>query len=491
VAAERPLSLDPLIGGDDPAVHDVGHLLYRSLLRLDKRAYPSPDLAKAFTVSADGLTYRLGLDAGQRWSNGHAITPDDVLATVAFAQSSRAVDRRVTAALQGVRVGQEGSTLMFTLPTPLASFPATLTQLPVLPLGGLSAAALDSLAAHASRPMPTSGAYRVSASGSASILLERNPYAPVRPHLAQYELRLFSSFADAASAFARGDIDALMSTTPAQRARLLGTHGAVAHDISTFRFVDVLFNQRVPGLDDAVVRQAIALAVNRAAILSGALQGAGGVAQADAVTEGLPWVAGTLQAPPASSDTPDALLAADGWTIGDDALRQKAGQELDFTLSVPNADPLPAVAREFANQMKSIGIGLRLQLMKPSTFVPSALVARSFQLALGDWDEGPDPDVSSFWRSNAEPPQGFNVSGAATDPFLDRALDSLATLADPQARIMSAGDVSRFLAADVPAVFLYTPAEAFVTRVRLKGQRFLVDGGSAARYDTVASWRRS
>ena len=133
---------------------------------------------------------------------------------------------------------------------------------------------------------------------------------------------------------------------------------------------------------------------------------------------------------------------------------------------------------------------MHVRLIQPRTFVPAALETRSFQLALGDWDAGPDPDVSSFWRSNAVPPQGFNVAGGPTDPFLDRALDSLATLNDPQARVTAAQDVSRFLASDAPAIFLYTPEEAFVTRLALKGEPFAVDGGGAARYDTIASWRR-
>src|SRR5579862_4338040 len=45
VVAERPLSLDPLVDTSDPAVVDVGHLLYRSLLKLNSSAYPTADLA--------------------------------------------------------------------------------------------------------------------------------------------------------------------------------------------------------------------------------------------------------------------------------------------------------------------------------------------------------------------------------------------------------------------------------------------------------------
>jgi peptide/nickel transport system substrate-binding protein len=490
VVGSRPLSLDPLIGADDRAVHDIGHLLYRSLLRLDTRAYPTGDLATAYTVSNDGLKYRVLLAAGQRWSDGHPITPDDVVATVAFAQSSRAVDHRVTAALQGVHVSEEGYTLVFTLPAPLASFEATLTQLPILPLGGLSASRLDSVTSQPSQAMATSGPYRVTSAGTSIIELEPNSNAVTRPQMSRYELHLYSTFDEARAAFAHGDVDALMTNTASQRAQLLKTKGAVAHDATTFRFVDLLFNERIPGLDDPVVRHAIAEAVDRTGIVRGALEGTGGIAQADAVSQGLPWIAGPAAAPAPTVAAANAALDADGWKPGLAGIRARNGVDLSFAITAPNADPLPPVARELAAGLNKIGIGLYVNLVPPQTFVASSLTPHAFQVAIADWDAGPDPDVTTFWRSNAVPPQGFNVSGAPADPFLDRALDSLATMTDAQARIHAAADVSRFLAADAPAVFLYTPVESFVTRVPLTGATISRAGGSAARYDTIASWRR-
>jgi peptide/nickel transport system substrate-binding protein len=490
VVASRPLSLDPLIGANDRAVHDVGHLLYRSLLRLDNRAYPTGDLATAYNVNGDGLKYSVLLANGLRWSDGHPITPDDVVATVAFAQSSRAVDHRVTAALQGVHVSQEGYMLVFTLPAPLASFESTLTQLPILPLGGLSATRLDSVTSQPSHAMPTSGPYRVTDAGTATIELEPNPNATTHPQLSRYELRLYNAFDDARAAFAHGDVDALMTTTASQRAQLLNTKGAVAHDLTTFRFVDLLFNERIAGLDDPAVRHAIAQVVDRTVIVRGALEGTGGIAQADAVSAGLPWIAGPPGAPQPTISAAQAALDAAGWKPGTTGVRARNGVQLSFVLTAPNADPLPSVAQELAIGLQTIGIGVYVDLVSPQTFVASSITPHTFHVALADWDAGPDPDVTTFWRSNAVPPQGFNVSGAPADPFLDRALDSLATMTDPQARIHAAADVSRFLAADAPAVFLYTPMESFVTRVPLTGATISPAGGSAARYDTIASWRR-
>ena len=54
------------------------------------------------------------------------------------------------------------------------------------------------------------------------------------------------------------------------------------------------------------------------------------------------------------------------------------------------------------------------------------------------------------------------MSGAPDDPFLDRALDSLATTNDVRLRRVAAAQVDARLAEDTPAVFLYAPEVTFM-----------------------------
>jgi ABC-type transport system substrate-binding protein len=109
---------------------------------------------------------------------------------------------------------------------------------------------------------------------------------------------------------------------------------------------------------------------------------------------------------------------------------------------------------------------------------------------VADWDNGPDPDVSSFWRSNATPPHGFNVSGGPVDPFLDRALDSLATVNDVRLRRVAAGQVDARLAEDTPAVFLYAPEVTVGVSDGFGGVTVPPVGTTASRYEGVAAWRK-
>jgi ABC-type transport system substrate-binding protein len=110
-----PLSLNPLIDSEDPAVAAVTPLLYRSLLRLDATAYPTPDLASQLTISPSGLTYTLPLRPDLHWSDGSPITAQDALATIRWVQSAAFPDAAVASAWTGVTAGISGQALVLTL----------------------------------------------------------------------------------------------------------------------------------------------------------------------------------------------------------------------------------------------------------------------------------------------------------------------------------------------------------------------------------------
>jgi peptide/nickel transport system substrate-binding protein len=488
VVSERPISLNPLIDGADPAVVDIGHLLYPSLLKLDATGYPRPDLAASFTVSSDGLAYTVALPRNLAWSDGRPITSADVVATDKFALSPQASDPTLSAALRGVTVSAAQSTVTFKLPTPRASFAATLTQLPILPLGGLSTGALVADAAHAATPMPTSGPYEVKSTDARAILLQPNPHARTHPSISSYELRLYIRFSDAAAAFAQGSLNALLATTPRELAQLLAVKGSRAQTMTTPDFVDLMFNERVAGLADPVVRQAIGIAIDRSAVVAGALDARGGVAETGPFSRGLPWV-GSPGPGAVSPAVAAQMLQRDGWVRGPFGALQKGSTQLAFTLKVPAIDPLPVVAHEVATQLAAAGIQVSVETVAPATFLNGSLATADFQLAINTWSPAPDPDVSAFWRSNAVPPQGYNVSGGPVDPFLDSALDMLAQAPNLKLRADAAARVAALIAQDAPATFLYTPQISLVFRAPTPVAPMPSIGDESARYDDISSWQ--
>jgi peptide/nickel transport system substrate-binding protein len=487
VSDERPLSLNPLVGATDSSVRDIGALLYRRLLRLDDRALPVADLATGFSVSQDGLTYHLPLQALPRWSDGRALTASDVIATVEWVQSSSFGDATTAAPWRDVHARADGDGVTFDLAGPRASFPALLTQLPILPVGSLTPAALRALPKRAAVPMKTSGAFQVVSATPSTLTLFPNPHAAVAPRLNRVEIDLFGSFADASAAFRAGTVDAVVATDPVQRAELMAA-GGTPHNIATFRFVDLLFNERNPVLADPTVRQAIGATLDRPGLVAGPLRGMG-VAQAAAIPAGVAWAASREPSSVGDSGSAGSALEADGWVLGPGGVRVRGTARLQFRLAVADVIPLPDLAHGIADQLAAVGASVEVTTMPTGSLRQLLIGGGGYDLAVADWDNGPDPDVSSFWRSTAVPPAGFNLSGGPVDPFLDQALDRLATVSDTAARIAAAADVSSQLADDLPAVFLETPELSLVLRPGLTITIPPV-GSSAARFDDVTSWHR-
>ena len=481
-----PLPLNPLVDAEDPGVSALWPLLYRPLLSLDANALPAPDLSTGLTISPDGLTYSLPLQAGQRWSNGNPITAHDALATIGWVESPTFPDPSYAAAWQGVEASVSGSTLTLQLARPRASLAATLTELPVLPLGNMTQAQLKALPGDSAFPLPSSGPYLAVGERSGVISLSANPHAASPPHLARVDIQAVTSFAAAAQAFASGSASAALATTPAERAELLRRRGATARDTLTFGFVDLLFNERIPGLSDPAVRQAVADSVDRAQIVGGPLAGFG-VAQYGPIPAGIGWLESQQPAEPVDVTAASAALDKAGWRTGQDGVRRRAGVALQLTLSVPDAAPLPEVARMVATQLGAVGILVTVSVAPSPTFLNSVLIPGDFQLAIAAWDPGPDPDLTAYWASTASPPDGYNLSGGPVDPFLDQDLATLATVSDQSQRTAAAARVVSDMGRDVPAVFLYAPEESLVVAGRLSQVEVPPMGDPLAQ---AASWRR-
>jgi ABC-type transport system substrate-binding protein len=161
---------------------------------------------------------------------------------------------------------------------------------------------------------------------------------------------------------------------------------------------------------------------------------------------------------------------------------------LRFTLSVPDAAPLPAVATMVASQLGGLGIAVTVSVDPSATFLSNVLDTGDFQLAIASWDAGADPDLTSFWSSTSTPPRGYYVSGGTADPFLDQDLATLAIVTDQNQSIAAATVVIQQMEQDAPAVFLYAPAEGLV--VDGKSLSNVVVPAAGDPFSQAALWER-
>lgn len=80
IATNAPTNLEPASGSNDPEIL-FNHLIYDYLLDVTPNNEIVPNLAVAYTVSEDGLTYTLALAEGVTFHDGSAFTSSDVVYT--------------------------------------------------------------------------------------------------------------------------------------------------------------------------------------------------------------------------------------------------------------------------------------------------------------------------------------------------------------------------------------------------------------------------
>jgi oligopeptide transport system substrate-binding protein len=260
-----PESLDPLQARSEPALN-VLRDLHEGLTALDPGGRVIPGAARSWQVSADGLEWVFELDPDARWSDGRPVQAADFV--LAFRQMAAPAvaspHRELFGAVSGMGGGDAG-------PAVHAADPRTLHI-------GLQQPTpwLDELLAHpAASPrrddVPpdgkvSSGAFRLGerVPGSHLVLLRNADYRAA--DAVSLDQVRYVSLPDQASELSRYRADELdmTYTVPVSRVPWLQEHLAEELRISPYLAVYFYgFNTRRPPLDDARVRRALSLAVDR------------------------------------------------------------------------------------------------------------------------------------------------------------------------------------------------------------------------------------
>jgi peptide/nickel transport system substrate-binding protein len=192
-----------------------------------------------------------------------------------------------------------------------------------------------------------------------------------------------------------------------------------------------------PALQDARVRQAIAMAIDRAAISKNLLLGLTQPAATD--WDNTPYVDPSLKPYPFDVAQAKKLLDEAGWIVGADGIREKNGVKLELkygTVTKAIRQDTQAVVQQ---QLKDVGIKIDLLNYEDTTFFngfDKQGPAATGQLDIFEFSEVPtafpDPDIAEWLCSeipSADSPAGTNWS-ALCDPDLDALFKLEATQTD-------------------------------------------------------------
>jgi peptide/nickel transport system substrate-binding protein len=275
--------LNPLLDWNNPADRDANRLLFSGLVRFDSRGLPQPDLAESWGVSADGTIYNFTLRPNAVWHDGVPVTSEDVTFTVDLIRSSSLFPADIKNLWEQIDVRQlDENNLKFTLPEPFAPFLdyATFGVLPKHILGTTAPAELDSAAFNIS-PIGT-GPYRferliVEGGQIAGVVLTVNDrYYGAMPYIQQVVLRYFPDSNSAFDAYEQGEVLGVSEISHDVLPDALADPELAMYTSHVPQITMVMLNiksQDAPFLDNANVRRALLLGLNRNFIIASLLQG--------------------------------------------------------------------------------------------------------------------------------------------------------------------------------------------------------------------------
>nr|QLJ98413.1 ABC transporter substrate-binding protein [Micromonospora carbonacea] len=446
---------------------DGGSLIFDGLVARDAGNQLVPALARELpAVSVDGKTVTAKLRDGVRFHDGSPLTAQDVVFTYR-AVLDPTVDSTLRSDLDMLAsvTAPDASTVVFTLRYAYAPF------LQRLALGIVPAKAFtgqDVNKAEFNRKPVGTGPYRVISwtPGDRLVLAANETYWGGKPANSGVVVAFVADDNVRAQRMRAGEFDAA-ELAPKLAAGFDEQGGYRVQRVPTADYRGVMLPMDNPVLGDLAVRRALNLAVNRQAMVTGVLGGAGEPAFGPVPPSSEFAEASVVGKPSADPAAATAALDAAGWRTARDGIRVKDGRQAAFTLMYPATDSLrKELALAVTADAKKVGIKVTPEGLTWDAITPRM---KTDALIMG-YGTPYDPDFVSYKLfGSAFAGQGFFNPGSYRSPATDTALQQGRDNADPAVRKAAYAAFQKQLTADAPWVFLTYLQHTYVVKDTVAG----------------------
>lgn len=440
----------------DSADERMRQLIFNCLTRKNEKFEPVGDLAESFTTSPDNLTHTFKLRSGVKFHNGKPLTSADVKYTfdtlmVKGFESPKSADFvRDVASVET----PDPQTVIFHCKNPYPGLPNSVVAVGIIPE--------NSGDAQAKTPVGTGPFKFTSYISDQEVTLSANEeYFGGKPNFKVLRIKIVTDNSTRESELRKGSVDLAINADfePVTVESLKKAQGLKVVQTDGTNLTHLALNVTDPILKDVRVRQALAYAIDREAIIRDLLLG---------------------QAKPANS-----VLPASHWAFESGAtvynydpekakkLLDEAGRKADgdkprfkLTLKTSTISSTRKIAEMMQEQMRRVGIDLEVQPLDNGK-LNQDINEGNYQLYTRIMVGGnQSPDIFRFaYHSRSIPPNGQNRM-RYNNPQVDKLLDeSLLAPRERQQAIYS--EVQKILSNDLPQIYLWYPATISVQRDRV------------------------
>jgi len=441
--------------------------VFDTLVEPDANLEMRPALAESWTVSPDQLVWTFHLRRSVTFHDGSPFTADDVVYSYRRIIDQELANADKLSAVTGITAA-DPSTVVITLKQPT---PNLLTN-----LGGFKGLAIvqrrnvesGEIATH---PVGTGPfAFQSQKSGD-SIILKANPtYWAGAPKVSGVTFRFISEPSTALSALQAGEID-WTDSVPTQRvAQLKDDDSITLATTASNDYWYLALNEARPPWNDLRVRQAIAYAIDRDAIVQATSYGTA-VANQLAIPQGNPWYT-PYDAYRHDVDKAKSLLADAG----------AAPKSLDMLVTNEYPETVTA-AQIIADNLAPLGITVNIRTVDFATWLDEQNNGHFDMLMMG-WLGNIDPDDFYYAQHHTN---GSSNAQKFSNPEVDRLLDAGRVEINRNARAGEYAKAATIIADQVSYIYLYNPSVIQAWTTRLSGYEARRDGAIRFRTATLAS----
>lgn len=475
----------------------VSKLLFASLLTYNSKNELVGDLAEKWTSDERGKEYTITLKPA-KWHDDTPLTSEDIVYTFNMIKNPDARSP-FNQSWRGIAIkAVDERTVTFTLPSPLASFPHSLT-IGILPkhiLGSIEPQQLRSSEFNTRNPIGA-GPYswvgvttiNQDVSEEQEINVKRfNDYHRGQPHIESITLRTFSSDERMLDAYRSRTIGAVAGVSPEQLTVTDSFNYLAEFPLLSASYI--FLNTKDELLADKKVRQGLLHATNTNELLREI--GYSVIPVRSPILSGQIGYRSDIQQIALDRARSEQLFEEAGWVFDpkkpDDTIRKKGDKTLEIKILAISTPENGRLTRALQEQWSAVGASAQIELVDAEEVEKrQSLQLHDYQAVLYTINIGHDPDVYAYWHSTQATNGRLNYSNYASD-VSDAALDAARTRVDEALRAAKYEPFLNAWRTDAPAIGLYQPRYVVMSRGDIYGRTATPLSIPSDRFYNVHEW---
>lgn len=494
-----PTYINPIFSQTNSVDQDLSHLIFSSLVSVNKNGEIVPDLVESFTIDDTQTTYTFILKPDLTWHDGLSLTASDVAFTFQSIKDSN-FKSPLYNTFRNVQIKLvDERTIQLILPEPFAPFislltfgilpehlwqeidpsHATLAELNLKPIG--------------SGPYQFSSLVKDKKGNIKEYSLKRfDKWYGTGPFVENINFKFFATLDEAITNVKDGNADGVGLIANTQNSELANQGDKISHQLSLPQYTAIFFNQgNNSALTDKSVREALALATNREQIIANTFANS-----AEPINDPLL----TKSTAVFDSAQAEAKLESAGWkkVLTEDQIqtpyirqkRLKAGETpttLEIKLTTVQKEENIKAAETIREQWQAVGVKVNLEIVDITEIQKNIIKPRAYEALLFGQILGGDQDPYPFWHTSQANDPGLNLA-LYSNKDADKLLEEARRTTNQDVRSKDYAAFAEKLQADIPAIFLYSLKFTYFLPNKIQGMAGTSIKQASDRFSTVNEW---